>query len=140
MAFDLVPGSFWSFPSFRIPSVWDEEDDWTPSGAPSGISISEDEKSVYVSAALPGVSEDNIDMTFDKGVVWIKGDSKEEEEDKKRKHYRKATSSFSYRIAVPGEIDPNKDPEAVYKNGVMTVTFSKSPASQPKKISLKKAK
>lgn len=141
MAFDIVPGSFWSFPSFRAPSsIFDEEDDWLTSGSPSGISISEDEKKVYVTAALPGIAEEDIDITFNKGLLWIKGDTKTEEEDKKRKFYRRATSSFSYRVAVPGEIDPNSEPEATFKNGVMAITFTKSPASQPKKISVKKGK
>ena len=138
MAYDIVPGSFWSFPSFRIPSIFDEEDDWAPASTPSGISISEDDKFVYVSAAMPGVTENDIDITFNKGVLWIKGETKTEEEDKKRKFYRRASGSFSYRIAVPGETDTRSEPEATYKNGVMTVKFAKSPASQPKKISVKK--
>jgi len=46
-----------------------------------------------------------------------------EEETKEKKYYRKATSSFSYRVAVPGEIDQNKEPYASCRNGVMTVTL-----------------
>lgn len=131
MAIDLVPGSFWRVPSFR--SFWDDEEDWTPAASvPGGLSISEDDKHVYVEAALPGVDSKDVEITFDKGVVWIKGETKEEET--KKKYYRKATSSFSYRVAVPGELDFNAEPEATMKNGVMTVSFRKSPASQPKKI------
>lgn len=124
-----------------MPSITDDEDDWAslPS-VPSGISISEDEKNVYVCAALPGVSEKDIDMTFDKGYLWVKGEAKSEEDDKKRKYYRRASSSFSYRIAVPGDVDLNKEPEAKYQDGVMEVTFAKSPASQPKKITVKAGK
>ena len=40
-------------------------------------------------------------------------------------------------IAVVGDIDPNKEPVAVTKNGVMKVTFIKSPTTQPKKIPVK---
>ncbi len=138
MAFDIIPGSFWSWPSFRVPSVFEDEDDWQSTGSPSGISISEDDKHVYITAALPGVAEDNVDMTFNKGVLWVKGESKAEETDKNRKYYRRATSSFSYRVAVPGEIDTSTEPEATFKNGVMTVSFTKSPATQPKKITIKK--
>lgn len=138
MAFDLIPNTLWNYSPFRLPSISEDEEDWMniPSG-PSSISISEDEQKVYVSAALPGVDEADIDMTFDKGYLWIKGEAKEEETDKKRKVYRRASSSFSYRVAVPGDVDLNKEPEANYKNGVMTVSFSKSPTSQPKKITVK---
>lgn len=136
MSFDLVPGSFFNFP--RFPSIISDDEDWLTSAAPSGISISEDEKHVFVSAHLPGIDEKDVDMTFDKGMLWIKGEAHEEEEDKKKKFYRKAASSFSYRVAVPGDLDLTTEPEAKYKNGVMTVSFTKSPKSQPKKITVKK--
>lgn len=136
MAFDLIPSSFLNFP--RFPATLSDDDDWMATSAPSGVSVSEDDKHVYVQAHLPGVDEKDVDMTFDKGMLWIKGETKQEEEDKKKKFYRKATSSFSYRVAVPGDLDLSVDPEAKYKNGVMTVSFIKSPKSQPKKITVKK--
>jgi len=137
MPTDITP-YFWRFPSMRLPSLWEDDDDWNPGTTPSGLSISEDDASVYVSAALPGVDPKDIEVTFDKGYVWVKGEAKEEE--KEKKFYRKATSSFSYRVAVPGELDQNKEPDASYKNGVMTVTFAKSPKTQPRKIMVKEIK
>ncbi len=133
MAIDIVPGAFWRGTS--LPSFWDDEDWNMPANQPSGLTISEDDKHVYVEAALPGVVSDDVEITFDKGVVWIKGETKEVVE--KKKYYRKATSSFSYRIAVPGDIDLKVEPEATMKNGIMTVAFAKSAVSQPKKIQVK---
>ena len=135
MSYNILPGSF-----FRLPAQsWDEDEDWgittTSSG---GLTISEDEKYVYVQASLPGVDPKEIEVTFDKGVVWIKGELKLEE--KGKKFYRKSASQFSYRVAVPGDLDHTKEPEASCKNGVMTVSFAKSPASQPKKIAVKETK
>ncbi|MFC1646935.1 Hsp20/alpha crystallin family protein [Patescibacteria group bacterium] len=133
---DLVPGSFWKFPATRLSSLWDDEDDlFQTSGTPSGLTVSEDEKKVYVEAALPGIDPKNVDITFDKGMLWIKGETKEEE--KSKKFYRKATNSFSYRVAVPGEIDQKAEPKATSKDGIMKVTFTKVPASEPKKIPVK---
>lgn len=139
MSDDLMPKSFWSFPSFRIPSFGDMErdDDWlTLPGFSNGLSISEDENAVYVDASLPGVKKEDVDMTFDKGYLWIKGESKEEEQQAK-KYYRRASNSFSYRVAVPGELDQNVEPEAVYENGVMKIKFTKIPKAPPKKIQVK---
>ena len=136
MAFDII-----SRPFARFPSIWDDDMDLPlASTTPGGLSVSEDEKYVYISASLPGVEEKDIDLTFDKGSLWIKGESKQEEEDKKRKYYHKAASSFSYRLTVPGDLDPNVEPEASCTNGVLTVKFTKSPSSQPKKISVKSTK
>lgn len=139
MSDDLIPRSFWSFPSFRIPNFGDLErdDEWyTIPGISNGLTVSEDDKKIYVSAAVPGVDPDKVEITFDKGYLWIKAESENEEGDQK-KYYRKATNSFSYRVAVPGELDQNIEPEANYKNGVMTVEFTKVAVNPPKKIKIK---
>lgn len=133
MAFDLIPKSYWSYPKLIN---WDDDDDWLsfPSN-PGGLSVSEDDKNVYVSAHVPGIDPKDIEVTFDKGMLWIKGETKTEE--KGKKFYRKSANSFSYRVNVPGEIDNENEPTASCKNGVMTVTFVKSPKTQPKKIAVK---
>jgi HSP20 family protein len=138
MAFDLIPKRFLSFPSLSLPDFWDEDEEWlTVPSTQSGLSVYEDENKVYVEAAVPGLDPKDIDITFQDGYLWIRGETKKEEEDKKKKYYRKATSSFSYRVAVPGDVDEAKEPEATYKHGVMTVAFAKSAKAQPKKIQIK---
>ncbi len=138
MSFDLIPRTFLNSSS-RLPSIFDDflQDDWTATLPSSGLTVSEDENTVKVEAAMPGLESSNIEVTMDKGVLWVRGSRQESEEDKKKKFYRKASSSFSYRIVVPGNIDENRDPEAVYKNGIMHVTFHKIAEVQPKKIEVK---
>ncbi len=137
MTLDLIPRSFWNLPS-RLPSIFDEDESWASFLPSSGLTVSEDENHVYVEAAIPGVDPDTVEVTYDKGVLWIKANSEESEEDKKKKFYRKASQSFSYRIAVPGSIDEQKDPHAAHKNGIMKVTFDKMPEVQPRKIQVNK--
>lgn len=144
MVRDLVPSGFLN--TFRVPSIFDlegDEDRWlnlfndAGSNLSSGLSVSEDDKHVYVEAAVPGVNPDNVEVTYDKGVLWIRGEQEQKDEDKNKKFYRRASSSFSYRMAVPGDVDMSKDPQATYKNGIMKVTFDKVPEAQPKKIAVK---
>lgn len=138
MTSNLVPKRFLSFPRLSLPDLWDEDEDWlTVPSAPSGLSVYEDDSKVYVEAAVPGIDPKNVDITFQDGYLWVRGETKEEEKDKKRKYYRRASRSFSYRVAVPGDIDETKEPEATYKHGVMTIAFAKSPKAQPKKIQVK---
>ncbi len=134
MAIDIVPSSLWRFPMVR--GYWDDDEDisLTTSG-PNGVSISEDEKNVYVEVALPGIDPKDVEITFDKGILWVKGEAKEENTSKK--YYRKATNSFSYRVAVPGELDLAAEPTAEANHGIMKVTFQKSPKALPKKITIK---
>lgn len=133
MSFDLAPTSFWRFPTIR--GFWDDDEELGLSSQPSGISISEDTTHVFVEVALPGINPKDVEVTFDKGIVWVKGEKKEEE--KEKKYYRKATSSFSYRVAVPGDIDLSVEPEATSEHGMMKITFTKAKQSQPKKINVK---
>lgn len=135
MARDLAPNAFWSFPSLRFSSLMDD-DFWSTNPTNSGLSISEDDKHIYVEAALPGVDPKDVELTFHKGILRITGKASQEEK-KDRKNYRTMTSEFSYQVAVPGEIDPTAEPEATTRHGVMTVKFAKSKEAQPKKISVK---
>lgn len=132
MRYDITPARLFPFTTF-----WEDDDLSMASNNQGGLSISEDDIKVYVSAAIPGVDPKDVEITFEKGNVWIKAESKQEEKDNKKKYYRRAAQSFSYRVTVPGELDQNKEPEATYKHGIMTVAFAKAPKSQPKKIKVK---
>jgi HSP20 family protein len=135
MPFDLIPRSFWNASS-HLPSLLDEED-WQSFLPSSGLTVSEDDNNVYVEAAVPGIDPDKIEVTYDKGVLWVRGNQEQKEEDKNKKFYRQASSSFSYRVAVPGNVDENAEPDAVCKNGVMKVVFKKVPETQPKKLNVR---
>ena len=97
--------------------------------------MSEDEKNVYVEAAVPGIDPKEVEITFDKGILSIRAEVSEKEE--KKKMIRQSRRSFVYQVAVPGDIDYGVDPEAKCKNGMMTISFAKSPKTQPKKIAVK---
>lgn len=133
----LIPRSPFSVPT--LSSFFDDDNWGIVSNMPSGVSIAEDDKKVYIEVAVPGIPSKNIDLTFEKGVLRIVAESKEDVQEGK-KYFRHAMRSFSYQVAVPGEIDLNVEPEAEVKDGVMKVTFSKSPKTQPKKIFIKTGK
>ncbi len=141
MSRKAFPKSFWSFPIFRFPSFLEEneEEGWPEHfSEPSGLSVFEDDKHVTIEAAVPGLNPEEIEMTFEKGILWIKGEKKEAE--KNKKYYRKALSSFSYRIAVPGNIDEDAQPEATCHQGILRIIFTKTSKSEPKKIPIKAGK
>jgi HSP20 family protein len=103
----------------------------------TGLTVSEDEENIYIEAQLPGLKSDDLEISFEKGVLWIKGEKKEEQEDKKKRFYKKASHSFSYRVYIPGEVEEKKEPEASYENGVVKIKFAKASESHPKKIPIK---
>lgn len=119
--YDLVP----SF--FRWPSFWDE-DDWGGK--------TEDE--VVVKASVAGVKPENVEITFEKGVMTVSAQEEEEkQEEEKRRYYRKSSRSYSYRVAVPGNVEAGTEPEAEIEDGVLKVRFEKAEEAKPKKIEIK---
>ncbi|MBM3197947.1 MAG: Hsp20/alpha crystallin family protein [Chlamydiae bacterium] len=127
-------------PFWALPSFFDTESLLEPASRSmehSGLSLCEDKDHVIVEAALPGLSPNEIEITFEKGMLWIKGEKKEEEEDKKRNYYRKASRSFSYHIDVPGDLDMSQEPTAEYSNGMMTVRFKKSEKHTARQIKVR---
>jgi HSP20 family protein len=133
MALSLTPRSFLQFPS-----MFDDEDFWPSVGTStgSGLEISEDEKNVYIEAVVAGVPDDKVDVTYEKGIITITG-RHEEEEKKDRKIIRKHEKAYSYRAAVPTEVDADKI-DAEVRSGIVVVTLPKSEAIKPKKVNVKK--
>jgi HSP20 family protein len=130
------------FPSFlrNFPLPF-ENSEFFPSQAlqNTGLSVYEEKGEVIVEAALPGLDIKDIEVTFEKGILSVSGQKKEEEknQDKDKKYFRKSSSSFSYKVALPVDIDEKAEPQATYKDGVMKIIFLKAKENKGKKISIK---
>ncbi len=103
----------------------------------SGLSVWEDEKAVYIEAAVPGMKAENIEMTLQSGVLWIKAEKKEEKEDTNKRFYKKALNAFSYQVDLPANVDESKQPEATCKNGILKVVFPKGKLKSKSSIPIK---
>ena len=132
----LVPKSFFSLPT--LSSMFDEDDWGFMSNSPSGLSVSEDDKHVYVEAAVPGVDPKDVDITYEKGIIRISARTKKEEKEGK-KYWKRSQSEFSYQFSVPGDVDANAEPSAEVRNGIVHLMFAKAAKAQPKKIAVKSA-
>jgi HSP20 family protein len=121
------------------PTLWDwEEDESTPVAA-SSLEIYETDEDVVVCANVPGVTEKDIDLTFERGVLWIRAnaDKKQDEKQNNRKYFYRTSRDYSYKINVPGSVDWQKEPQADLADGVLTVTFRKSEMDKPKRIAVR---
>ncbi|MBD3250648.1 MAG: Hsp20 family protein [Candidatus Pacebacteria bacterium] len=125
----------------RWPDLWEETDLSNWFGQPtSNLDVYETEDEVVVKANVAGVQAEDIDLTFEEGVLWIKARKSEEVGEQDKTHYQKSSWSYSYKVVVPGKIDLQKEPEANLDNGVLTVEFHKAEASKPKKLEVKNKK
>jgi HSP20 family protein len=121
----------------RWPSVWDDDDFGLSFSGSNNLELYETAEEVVVKANVAGVKPEDVDLTFEKGVLWVKAQRQEEEEDEERKHYSKSSWTYSYKVAVPGTLDFSQEPEAQVEDGVLTVTFQKAESSKPRKLKVK---
>jgi HSP20 family protein len=106
----------------------------------SGLNIYETDDAVVVEAAVPGVPEDNVQVSLEGNVLTISASFEEaqDEKDKKKIIYRSnRQSNFSYSTSLPRMVDASAA-EAEVENGVVRITIPKLEEEKPKRIEVKK--
>lgn len=109
-----------------------DEGKWVGDFAPR-IDISETKKAITISAELPGMESDDVEVSLDRNVLTLSGEKKAEIEDKGEHHYRieRSFGSFRRSIPLPAEVEESKI-SAKMKNGVLKVNLPKRNGSQQK--------
>jgi HSP20 family protein len=95
------------------------------------IEVSENDKGYVISAELPGLNKEDIQVTLDGSVLTIKGEKKEEQENKKDGYYysERVYGSFARSLELPSDADPAKL-KASFKNGVLRIEVEKQESSK----------
>jgi HSP20 family protein len=120
----------------RWPNIW-EDDDFGALPGSDNLDVYETQDEVVVKANVAGIDPEKVEITFEKGILTLSA-REEAEEKSDKKYYRKATRSYSYRVAVPGNLNLSVEPEAKINHGIVSVTFKKAEEAKPKKIAIKK--
>jgi HSP20 family protein len=95
------------------------------------IDVSETEEAIHVSAELPGMERDDVEVSVTKDMLTISGEKRTEKETKE-KHYRtveRSYGSFRRTIPLPEEVETDKV-EATFEKGVLKVELPKSPEAR----------
>lgn len=95
------------------------------------VDMSETDEEVKVTAELPGVEKDNIDISVTDDRITIRGQKEEKEEKRKRGYYQMERSfgSFQRSFMLPCEVESDQV-DASFKDGVLSVTLPKSAAAR----------
>ncbi len=104
------------------------------------INVIENNNEIKISAEVPGMDEKDIEVSINKDVLTIRGEKKEEREDKGKNYYRMERSYGSFSRSIPLPVDVDKDKaKAELKKGVLTITLPKTQEaiSETKKIPVK---
>jgi HSP20 family protein len=106
------------------------------------LDVRETTKSIVIEAELPGVEEKDVSVTLTNGLLTIKGEKKEQREEKDETHYfsERSFGAFERTLRLPDTIDETKV-EAKFDKGVLTITAAKRPEAvkAERKIEIKKS-
>jgi len=101
------------------------------------VDVEESDKEIVVKADLPGVDPKNVEIAVENGILTIRGEKKEEKDEKKKNYHRveRFVGSFYRAFPLPSTADADKV-SATSANGVVTIAIPKKPEAQAKKITV----
>jgi HSP20 family protein len=96
------------------------------------INVTESEKALVVTAELPGLDEENVELSLSHDTLTIKGEKKQENEEKGHEFYRleRSYGAFSRRIPLPGGVVDMDRVTAKFEKGILHINLPKLETAQ----------
>ena len=106
--------------------------DWLPV-----VDILEANEHVEIRAEIPGLSEQDVQVSVTDDVLTLKGEKTQESEENDQKYHRveRSYGRFQRSFTLPANLNP-EDIKAKFTNGVLTVSIPKAKEVQPKEIQI----
>ena len=101
--------------------------------ARSGVAVWEADDRVTIEFDVPGVTEDNLEVSVEDGVLQISGERHKPERDGELKHQEGRFGSFERSIRLHETLDPTSI-SAELEHGILTLTILRRAESQPRRI------
>ena len=103
-----------------------------------GLDVYEKEHELVLKTDMPGVKKDDIDISLENDVLYIRAEKKEEEEDKGAKHYahERRFGRYSRSVQLPFRADAESVSASV-DNGVLEIRLPKPEEAKTKHIEVK---
>ena len=123
--------------ALSVPSSGSQEimatGDWAPR-----VDIAETDKEFTIKAEIPDVKKEDVKISVENGVLSIKGERKQEKEEKDKKFHRveRFYGTFTRSFSLPDNVDENKI-EAAFKDGVLNLQIPKTEEEKPKALEVK---
>ncbi|HEY6916778.1 MAG TPA: Hsp20/alpha crystallin family protein [Allosphingosinicella sp.] len=126
MLTDVLGGAFPSFGgNGRSVMAWPQLD------------VEDSDKEVRITAELPGMKEEDIDLRIEDGMLMLSGERKDERQDKERGYSERYYGHFERQIALPRGVDQDAC-NAEFRDGMLRITIPKNEeAAGGRKIPIK---
>jgi HSP20 family protein len=107
--------------------------DWAPR-----VDISETDHEFIIKAEIPEVGKEDLKVTVDNNVLTIRGERKQEKEEKGKKFHRveRYYGTFARSFTLPENVDQAKI-EASFKDGMLNLRLPKTREVRAKEIEVK---
>lgn len=101
------------------------------------LNVYDDKENIIVNAELPGMTKDQVSITFSDGVLTISGNKKplSRVENMAVVRQERVTGSFEKTMRIPAKIEQNKI-TASFDRGILTVKMPKAEEAKPKTITI----
>lgn len=104
------------------------------------VDVYEDEHSLTLKLEVPGLNEEDINVTLENNTLTVSGERKFEKEEKEENFHRieRRYGSFTRTFRLPSTVDSEKV-EAGYDKGILKITLAKRAEAKPKTIKIASA-
>jgi HSP20 family protein len=113
---------------------WGEGTQERPFNLPLNVYTTPDE--IVITASLPGLAPDEVDISIDGDVLTIRGDLRGPLENVGYLFQERAYGTFARKLTLNVPVQANKA-EAVFEHGVLTLMLPKAEETKPKVIKVK---
>lgn len=104
------------------------------------VDIEETKEGYLLTADVPGLSADQIEINVEDGVLTFKGERKTERKDEKDgyRRYERTFGSFHRSFVLPKGVDPGAV-EALVQHGQLTVRVPRPAEAQPRRVAVRES-
>jgi HSP20 family protein len=107
---------------------------FTPSAAFPAVNAYANEDGIALTAQLPGVSQDDLDISVFRDTLTLRGRRQPEATDPQAYHRReRGQGEFVRNISLPFSVDPDRV-EATIQDGVLRISLHRPEQDKPKRI------
>ncbi|GAB4329858.1 MAG: Hsp20/alpha crystallin family protein [Dehalococcoidia bacterium] len=101
------------------------------------INVRETGDAYVVTAAVPGVKPEDVDVSIEDGVLTIKGEFRWEDNVEEQHYLRRELQygAFERSLRLPPSVDVDNT-EATFENGMLTLRLPKRPEARPRSIKI----
>jgi HSP20 family protein len=113
-------------------------EDWNQTEWSLPLDVVEKEDAYLVKASVPGIKPEELEITYNKGLLTIKGEVKEETESEQGEYHlrERRYGTFSRTISLPSTVKA-EDIQANYANGVLMLKLPLADEIKPRRIPIK---